>query len=215
MRTGRGLVCGVDEVGRGALAGPVSVGAVVVDDRATPLPGVRDSKLLSPPARIALVPRIREWALACAVGHASAAEIDEVGLMVAMRRAGLRAMAGLGVTPDAVLLDGSHDWLSAPRQASLLDDPVDGDEATWGRVPPVTMRVKADLTCTSVAAASILAKVERDAIVTDLSASYPGYGWETNKGYASSEHVAALDRLGPCDQHRRTWRLGVTREGGA
>lgn len=206
LRDGAGVVCGVDEVGRGALGGPVTVGMVVIDVTVTrSLTGVRDSKLLTPRARQDLVPRIRRWALAHAVGHATAAEVDEVGIIAALRRAGLRAWAQLPVTPDAILLDGSHDWLTPPPQGSLLDQ-VAEDEPTV-TLPVVTTRVKADLSCTSVAAASVLAKVERDAIMSDLAAMHPGYGWEHNKGYASPDHLAALGSRGPCVEHRRSWRL--------
>lgn len=202
---GATLVCGVDEVGRGALGGPVSVGMVVVDATVRrSLPGVRDSKLLTPRARVELVPRIRHWAVAHAVGHASAAEIDDVGIIAALRRAGMRALAALPVDPDAVLLDGKHDWLTPPRQDSLLDAP---DDAT---VPAVTMRIKADLTCASVAAASVLAKVERDAIMAALGERHPRYGWAGNKGYASPDHMMALQVHGPCEEHRRSWRLPLS-----
>lgn len=202
LASGSSVVCGVDEVGRGALGGPVSVGMVVVDASVRrSLTGVRDSKLLTPAAREALVPRIRHWAVAWSVGHASAAEIDALGIIGALRRAGLRALAALPVQPDAVLLDGKHDWLTPPRQDSLFEDPVDVP------IPPVTMRVKADLTCASVAAASVLAKVERDALMAQLGALHPPYGWSGNKGYASPDHLAALRHHGPCEQHRRTWRL--------
>lgn len=199
---GATLVCGVDEVGRGALGGPVSVGMVVVDATVRrSLTGVRDSKLLTPRARTELVPRIQRWAVAHAVGHASAAEIDEAGIIVALRRAGLRALAALPVTPDAILLDGKHDWLTPPPQEGLFDEPIDVS------VPPVTMRIKADLTCASVAAASVLAKVERDAIMVDLGERHPRYGWAGNKGYASPDHIVALQDEGPCAEHRRSWRL--------
>jgi len=208
LRQGAASVCGMDEVGRGALGGPVSVGAVVVNDATRALAGVRDSKLLSAAVREELVPHIRAWAVDCAVGHASAAEIDNHGLIWALRRAGQRALAALTMRPDVVLLDGSHDWLSAPDQLTLLDEDESDDV-----VPRVTMRVKADLTCTSVAAASILAKVERDGILSELSTRFPGYGWEGNKGYASAEHRAALKRLGPSSEHRRSWRLGVDDKG--
>lgn len=204
-RDGAGVVCGVDEVGRGALGGPVTVGMVAVDVTvARSLTGVRDSKLLTPRARQDLVPRIRRWALACAVGHATAAEVDEVGIIAALRRAGLRAWMQLPVTPDAILLDGSHDWLTPPAQGSLLDDAGEAPPVT---LPAVTTRVKADLTCTTVAAASVLAKVERDAIMSDLAVAHPEYGWEHNKGYASPDHLAALGSRGPCVEHRRSWRL--------
>jgi ribonuclease HII len=207
LASGATVVCGVDEVGRGALSGPVTVGMVVVDHSVRrSLTGVRDSKLLTPPARDALVPRIHRWAVACSVGHASAAEIDEVGIIGALRRAGLRALASLAVQPDAILLDGKHDWLTPPRQDSLFDDPADAV------VPPVTMRVKADLTCASVAAASVIAKVERDAIMAGLGAIHPRYGWAGNKGYASPDHLAALRDHGPCEEHRRSWRLPSAEE---
>ncbi len=210
---GHRYIAGCDEVGRGALAGPVSVGIVVVDlDAARSLPGVRDSKLLLPAHREALVPRIRRWSVACAVGHASAAEIDEHGLMAALRAAGARAWASVldTVTPDAVILDGNHDWLSA-RSQGLLSDTGDGGPAPVGPggcTAPVHTRIKADLKCQSVAAASVLAKVERDARMVSLAATHPAFGWDGNKGYATEAHRAAIDAVGPSDHHRRTWRLG-------
>ena len=210
LRQGARYVCGMDEVGRGALGGPVSVGAVVVGSTSSALPGVRDSKLLSASLREELAPNIRAWAVSHAVGHASASEIDDHGLIWALRRAGQRALAQLSVRPDVVLLDGSHDWLSPRNQLTFLDDATAEDEVDS---PPVTTRVKADLTCTSVAAASVLAKVERDAILTALSTRFPGYGWEGNKGYASAAHREALRRLGPCAEHRRSWQLGVNDKG--
>ncbi|MDP1876682.1 MAG: ribonuclease HII [Actinomycetota bacterium] len=206
LREGPHLLASMDEVGRGALGGPVTVGVVLVDRTVTrALPGVRDSKLLSPGARERLVPRIRAWAVGYAVGHASAVEIDEVGIIGALRRAGLRALAGLSVAPDAILLDGSHDWLSALGQGSLFDD----DTGDRDCLPPVTMRVKADLTCASVAAASILAKTERDAIMVELAHRHPEYGWAANKGYAAPEHIEALRCHGPTVHHRQSWRLPV------
>lgn len=208
LSAGATTVVGMDEVGRGALCGPVTVGAVVVNGDVRALTGVRDSKLLSPSARADLVPRIRTWAVASAVGHAQAWEIDERGITGALRLAGLRALEVLGMVPDVVLLDGSHDWLSEPSQPSLLD------EAAGDCVPPVVTRVKADLTCTSVAAASILAKTTRDAIMIDLHEQYPAYEWNENKGYAAPGHVAALEAHGVTPVHRRSWRLpGVTGAG--
>ncbi|WP_104178868.1 ribonuclease HII [Arthrobacter sp. B0490] len=210
---GHRYIAGCDEVGRGALAGPVSVGIVVVDlDAATGLRGVRDSKLLLPAQREALVPRIRRWSVACAVGHASAAEIDELGLMAALRAAGSRAWATVleTVTPDAVILDGNHDWLSA-RAQGLLFGTGDGGAAPvepGGCTAPVHTRIKADLKCLSVAAASVLAKVERDALMVSLAASHPAFGWDGNKGYATEGHRAAIDVAGPSEYHRKTWRLG-------
>lgn len=205
LRAGPRLIASVDEVGRGALGGPVSVGVVLVDvGVARPLAGVRDSKLLTPQARERLVPRIRSWAVGHAVGHASAAEIDAVGIIAALRLAATRALAALDERPDAVLLDGSHDWLSASGQPSLFDEP---DAVPAAVDVPVTTLVKADLTCASVAAASVLAKTERDAHMQVLAARHPGYGWEENKGYATPQHREAIRRLGPCVEHRRSWRL--------
>ncbi|KGM09895.1 hypothetical protein N868_17900 [Cellulomonas carbonis T26] len=200
---------GMDEVGRGALAGPVSVGAVAVDLTTRTCPsGVADSKLLTPGARRRLLPALGRWGLARAVGHASPAEIDEVGIVAALRLAGGRALAALGVAPDVVLLDGSHDWLSPPLQPDLF---VEVPEVGFA----VRTRVKADQRCASVAAASVLAKCERDDLMVALDAAHPEYGWGGNKGYGAPEHVEALRRLGPCPEHRRSWRLPVTGEVGA
>ncbi len=204
LRSGHTLLAACDEVGRGALGGPVTVGIVLVDASVQrPLPGVRDSKLLTPGARVALVPRIRRWVVGHAVGHATAEEIDEIGIIAALRRAGHRALALLPAHPDVVLLDGNHDWLSQPRQPSLFDDTPFED------APPPVVRtmIKADLQCSSVAAASVLAKTERDAIMVRLAALHPGYGWDENKGYSTAAHTDALRRLGPCVHHRQSWRL--------
>ena len=206
QRDGYRLLAGMDEVGRGALAGPVSVGVVLVDDRCRSAPtGVRDSKLLTPHAREAMVPRIRRWCVGHAVGHASSHEIDAVGIIAALRLAGTRALAQLDVTPDLVILDGNHDWLTAPDDVGLLAFAGGGSST-----PPVTTMVKADLRCSSVAAASVLAKVTRDAMMVDLAAEHAAYGWAENKGYAAPEHLAALRRLGPTSLHRVSWRLPGT-----
>ncbi len=203
LRSGLSALACADEAGRGALCGPVSVGVVVVTNKTKTAPqGVRDSKLLSEERRTALVPHIHRWAAAYAVGLASAAEIDALGIMAAMRLAGRRAIAALTLRPDAILLDGNHDYLSDAAQASLLDmSERDFD------MPPVRTRVKADLRCAGVAAASILAKTTRDELVIELSRDYPDYGWSGNKGYAAPEHVEALKRLGPTPHHRRSWSL--------
>ncbi|GEL94363.1 ribonuclease HII [Cellulomonas composti] len=212
LRDGARLLAGMDEVGRGSLAGPVSVGVVVVGVSTRSAPrGVADSKLLTPGAREALLPALQRWGLARAVGHASAAEIDEVGIIAALRLAGTRALARVAdeVGPvDAVLLDGSHDWLTPPAQGGLFDD----DEVAT--VPPrVHLRVKADRTCASVAAASVLAKCERDALMVALADAHPAYRWDENKGYAAPVHLEALRELGPSVLHRRSWRLpGVLAE---
>jgi ribonuclease HII len=204
LRSGHALLCACDEVGRGAVGGPVSVGMVLVDATVRrPLPGVRDSKLLTPDARVALVPRIRRWVVGHAVGHASAVEIDEIGIIAALRLAGHRAMAALPARPDLVLLDGNHNWLSRPVQPGLFDEIGFLPPAP----PPVVTMIKADLQCSSVAAASVLAKTARDAIMVRLAATHPGYGWEENKGYATQAHLDALRRLGPSAHHRQSWRL--------
>lgn len=216
---GARVVAGMDEVGRGALAGPVSVGVVAVDAQTPEGPrGVADSKLLSPAARAALLPALATWGLARAVGHASAAEIDRFGIIGALRLAGRRALAGLAMPVDVVLLDGKHDWLTTPAQPGFFDADADADSdadasadaadnlaAGFGAL--VHTRVKADLTCASVAAASVLAKCERDALMCALSAEHPAYGWSGNKGYGSPDHLAALRALGPSPLHRISWRL--------
>lgn len=201
------LLAGVDEVGRGALAGPVSVGIAVVNlENHGLLADVRDSKLLKPEDRDRLEPLVRDWAVACAVGHASSREIDEVGIIAALRLAGTRAwleiLAG-GVTPDVVLLDGSHNWLSPDVQASLFDAAPAGP---WCEAP-VHTRVKADMSCLSVAAASVLAKVARDRIMVDLHAEVPAYGWNENKGYATSAHRDVIRLQGASAYHRTSWNL--------
>ena len=209
QRAGHPLVAGMDEVGRGALAGPVSVGVVVIDERCRSAPvGVKDSKLLSHQVRERLVPKIQGWATAYAVGHASPAEIDQYGIMVALRLAGTRALAGLSVMPDLVLLDGNYDWLTDPGRMGLLgllEEGAGGD--LLAPCVPVRTMIKADMSCSSVAAASVLAKVERDAMMVALAAEVPGYAWELNKGYSAPEHFAALQSRGPSTHHRRSWRL--------
>ena len=197
------LAC-ADEVGRGALCGPVTVGMVVVtlETRTAPQ-GVRDSKLLTPEARELLAPKVRRWATAHHVGHASPDEIDEHGIIAALRLAGHRALAGLGIRPDLVLLDGNHDYLSHPAERPLFGAAPD----LLDDVPPVTTAIKADLKCAAVAAASILAKTSRDALMVELAREHPGYGWHENKGYASPEHIEALRALGASAVHRRSWSL--------
>ena len=200
------LAC-TDEVGRGALCGPVTIGAVLINaDTRTAPQGVRDSKLMTADARERLAPKIRRWAMAHGVGHASPAEIDQFGLMAALRIAGHRALAELGVMPDQVLLDGNHDYLSHPAQTDLFEPPRVIDQ-----VPPVVTMIKADLRCAAVAAASVLAKTERDAIMVQLADEFPEYGWRGNKGYAAPDHIAALAEHGPSVHHRQSWNLpGLT-----
>ncbi len=196
LRTGA-VTVGMDEVGRGALAGPVAVGAVVLGaDTARAPAGVRDSKQLRPAVREALVEPIRRWALATAVGMASAAEIDEIGIVAALGRAGARALRQVKVVPvNLVVLDGNHDWLSPQLTA------------TDGPVPQVMTVVRGDCRCTSVAAASVLAKVARDALMVSMHQDHPHYGWDSNKGYSAAAHRSGLLEYGPCRLHRQSWRL--------
>ena len=209
QRAGNRLVAGMDEVGRGALAGPVSVGVVVIDEECRSAPvGVKDSKLLSHQVRERLVPKIQRWATGYAVGHASPSEIDRYGIMVALRLAGTRALAALPVIPDLVLLDGNYNWLTDPGRVGLFGLLEDGFAVDpVAPCVPVRTMIKADLFCSSVAAASVLAKVERDGMMVALAAEVPGYAWELNKGYSAPEHFAALESHGPTVHHRRSWRL--------
>lgn len=182
----------VDEVGRGALAGPVTVGVVTVTaGLAEPPAGLRDSKLLSPVARERLVEPITTWVTGWAIGHAAPGEVDRFGIIGALRLAALRALAALPSPVDAVLLDGNFDYLSAPSQFDT----------------PVTTRVKGDRDCASVAAASVLAKVTRDALMAGLHEQFPQYGWAANKGYGTGVHGEAIRVHGPCEHHRRSWNL--------
>lgn len=197
------FVGAMDEVGRGSAFGPCSVGLVLLDAHAGAFPvGLRDSKLLSESAREQLVAPLFTWVSDFAVGHASAAEIDEFGLTAALRLAGHRALHEVSLRPDVLLLDGRHDWLSPPSQGSLS-----GPVYPIVVVPPVRTIVKGDLTCASVAAASVLAKVARDHLVRDLARQFPGYDVENNKGYVTATHAAALRRLGPSLHHRVSWNL--------
>lgn len=221
-----GPVAGMDEVGRGALAGPVAVGVAVVDASCgEPPEGLTDSKCLTPRRRESLCAPVESWVLASAVGWAGADEVDRFGIIVALRLAGLRALTEVrsgGVEPGIVLLDGSHDWLTPPEDTLFpADGHWDGDEGAGAVLPegsggpgvPVVTRVRADLECAVVSAASVLAKVRRDARMCALPD--PGYDWVHNKGYASPSHVEALGRLGPCDLHRRSWHLPGVLPGGA
>ena len=198
---GARIVAGMDEVGRGAIAGPVSVGVVAIASNISAAPkGVKDSKLLTPKAREDLAPKLALWAPWHAVGHASSAEIDDLGLIAALRLAGQRALAALPVAPDVLLLDCSHDWLTEP-------EPDLFSTATMTNAPRVVTIVKGDQKCVSIAAASVLAKVERDDLLRLFHEDYPAYDWVHNKGYASPEHIAALRAIGACILHRRSWDL--------
>lgn len=193
-------VIGVDEVGRGAIAGPVAVGAaaVTIDVRRVPQ-GLADSKLLSAARRTELVPVVTRWART-AVGMASAEYVDQQGIVPALGLAGARALSALadsGVSFEGavVVLDGSFDWLSRALPPSLVEaSPFE-----------VTVRVKADRDCASVAAASVVAKVERDTLMVAAHDDAPHYAWASNKGYGSTAHYDAIRAVGPHALHRKSW----------
>ncbi len=210
QRAGYPVLIGMDEVGRGALAGPVSVGVVAINlaSRSAPY-GVKDSKLLTTVAREDMVPKIKRWALSWGVGHASPEEIDQWGIMTGLRLAGERALAECGVVPDLILLDGNHDWLTRPERLGLLAfaEPQTAHTSPVPAHAPVRTMIKADMSCSSVAAASVVAKVARDSMMVDLHDSHPCYGWNLNKGYAAPEHRGALREHGTCHHHRRSWNL--------
>ncbi len=198
------MVAAVDEVGRGALSGPVTVGVVLVTSRTRAAPtGVRDSKALRAAVREGLVPCIRQWAAGCAVAHASALEIDQYGVVAALRLAGHRALRSLDLRPDVILLDGDHDYLTPPPATRLFAS-VEELES----LPDVVTMVRADVSCAAVAAASVLAKTSRDGLMEELAHQFPQYGWHANKGYGTDGHRRALAEFGPTPLHRRTWRLG-------
>jgi ribonuclease HII len=181
---GATCVAGVDEVGRGAWAGPVTVCAVVCADFRPPPSGLTDSKLLSGTRRVGIAALLVDWVSAYAIGEASAAEIDAAGMTVALRRAAGRALAALPVRPDVVLLDGAHDYIGHP----------------WR----VRCEVKADLRSVSVAAASVLAKVHRDRYMGALP-GVDAFEFAWNAGYPSPSHQSALAALGPTEHHRMSW----------
>ena len=180
---GHHIVAGLDEVGRGAWAGPLTV-AAVVPSRERRIMGVRDSKMLTEPEREALVDRIKGWAEAWSVGHATNDECDELGMSDAQRLAARRALDGLGVTPDAVLLDGRWDFVGGGIARTI----VGGDAA-----------------CLSIAAASVVAKVTRDRLLRAADNRFSGYGFAEGKGYPNPAHRAALLERGATVYHRRSW----------
>ena len=187
-------LAGVDEVGRGPLAGPVVAAVVVLDPRA-PIGGLRDSKLLSPRQRVRLARVIRAQAVAWAVGRVGPARVDTDNVLQATWRAMRRALGRLAVEPGLVLVDGP---LRIPR-------------LPW----PQRAIVRGDRRCASIAAASILAKVARDAFMIRVDRRYPDYGFRQHKGYATAAHLEALARLGPCPLHRRSFRGVLPRSGSA
>ena len=182
--SGRRYVAGVDEVGRGPLAGPVVAAAVILPQDFDVL-GVDDSKKLSPKKRDELFAVIKERALAWSIGWVSPEKIDEVNILEATKLAMAQAVNGLAVKPDHVLIDGNFTVRALPL--------------------PQTAIVKGDANSTSIAAASILAKVTRDRYMEEMALQYPGYAFESNKGYGTKAHYEGLKALGPCPIHRKTF----------
>jgi ribonuclease HII len=177
------LMAGVDEAGRGPLAGPVLAAAVILDPRC-PIPGLKDSKQLSPAARGKLSLRIRAEALAWAVAWADHEEIDRLNILEASLLAMARAVASLAIVPLRVQVDGNR----CPRLSQ-----------------PVMAVVKGDTLIPAISAASILAKVERDAVMERFDSLFPGYGFAIHKGYPTPEHLKALEAQGACRVHRRSF----------
>ncbi len=202
VSAGSRFVIGVDEVGRGAVAGPVAVGVALIDSHSVDLTGhpskLRDSKLLSEKVRESLIEPISLWATDSAVGMVSAEAIDSDGIIAALAGAAAQALEQILSAPHrrrefaqdgvTIILDGSHNWLA--EQAGGLR---------------VVVREKADRDCAVVAAASVVAKVARDRLMVELSQQYPGYELQGHKGYASAAHIDAIRTLGPSDIHRKTW----------
>ncbi|WP_300054289.1 ribonuclease HII [Sulfitobacter sp.] len=177
-------IAGVDEVGRGPLAGPVTAAAVVFTEGQIP-EGLNDSKKLTARARQRLYEEIMSVAVVC-VAHATVEEIEEHNILRASHLAMTRALAGLACAADYALIDGNM----LPRDLALPAQPV----------------VKGDARCLSISAASIVAKTVRDRLMVDLAQQHPGYGWETNMGYGSKSHMAALRDLGVTPHHRRLFK---------
>jgi ribonuclease HII len=207
---GFGVVAGIDEVGRGALAGPVSVGVCAVSRQDHWPAGLADSKELTAAKREAIADALASFGVARAVGHASPAEVDGHGIIAALRLAGNRALAAVaasGARVEAVLLDGKHDWLTPPG-ADLFTAWLEPDAAVD---VPVTLVIKGDGLCASIAAASVLAKVNRDALMVAAHDRHPEYGWAGNKGYGSAGHLEAIRSHGPTPEHRLSWSLPTPR----
>lgn len=177
-------VAGVDEVGRGAWAGPVTVCATVTGLRRPP-EGLTDSKLITPKRRAQLAAVLTGWVTSYALGHASPEEIDEFGMTAALRMAAGRALEALPERPEAVILDGKHNYL--------------------GEGWTVRTVIKGDQSCVAVAAASVIAKVHRDAAMAELGVECAPFAFADNAGYPSPVHRAALEALGPTAHHRLSW----------
>ena len=193
LEAGYSAIAGVDEVGRGTLAGPVVAGAAIlpVHPKCEWVAGVRDSKQMTPRQRESTLLAMKAASANLATGAASSAEIDMLGIVAATRLAMARAIDALPIRPQYLLLDYMHlEEVNLPQQAII----------------------KGDAKCLSIAAASIVAKVTRDALMRDADTTYPGYGFAQHKGYATRQHLDSLEELGPCEIHRFTFapvrRLG-------
>ena len=180
---GNEYICGVDEVGRGPLAGPVVTAAVILP-RDFHLLGVDDSKKLSPKRRDELFDQIKEAAVCWAIGRREPGRIDEINILEATKEAMLEAIENLSIKPDHVLIDAVH-----LKKLTI----------------PQTSIIKGDANSVSIAAASIIAKVSRDREMVEMSKIYPGYAFESNKGYGTKAHYEGLKALGPCPMHRHTF----------
>ena len=179
------LICGIDEAGRGPWAGPVTAGAVILDP-ARPVSGLTDSKKLSEKKRLALAPLIKDAALAWGLGWASPEEIDDLNIRQANHLAMRRAVEAMGRIPDAII--------------------IDGNDVPEGLPCPARAIIKGDLTEPCISAASILAKTARDSVMVEMDDAYPGYGFAAHKGYGTKVHSEALERLGPSDIHRMSFK---------
>ncbi|MFM6967191.1 MAG: ribonuclease HII [Rhodoluna sp.] len=205
------FVIGMDEVGRGAIAGPVAVGVAILDSKTesieTPWPAnLKDSKLLSEKARNEILEPVKAWVSGHAVGLASAQEIDSKGIVQALALSAGRALdlllsdaslrQAIALEGAIIILDGSHNWLGA--KASGI---------------PVIVRTKADRDCVSVAAASVISKVQRDNLMIGLAEGFPDYGFDGHKGYAAESHIRAIKTVGPSSEHRHTWLTKILGDG--
>jgi ribonuclease HII len=201
FETGTRFIIGIDEVGRGSIAGPVAVGVALLDNQRnlnTWPQKLRDSKLISEKVREEIYPEVASWVSGWAVGMATVEEIESKGIVEALSLAGFRALEQLVRDPalrEAIakggvmmILDGSHNWL--------------GDKSLG---MPVTVKTKADRDCVSVACASVLAKVTRDKLMLEIHEQHPRFGLDSNKGYASEAHISALREHGPSPVHRLSW----------
>jgi ribonuclease HII len=201
----------MDEVGRGAIAGPVAVGVALLDSQDSKVEtawpsNLKDSKLLSEKARNEILNPVQDWVSGFAVGMATANEIDTKGIVQALALSAGRALDSLlqdaslrqAIAQDGavIILDGSHNWLGA-KAAGI----------------PVIVRTKADRDCVSVAAASVISKVQRDNLMIELATSFGEYGFEGHKGYASEAHILAIKTVGPSSEHRHTWLTKILGDG--